>query len=435
MILLTQIGFQTSQCEPSIFPRTLYPQDSAQSIFFTQIGLQSYINNIMNGGILNIVGQRLPDVDTSFNLAGSEIHMMLTEMIVSEFSVDESEIVLKSNNAIPIVLANCRFVIRFNWRVFQASWPYNSDQGTGNVIVDQTDFSTLCSVNCDYKICPNHLLANILHADLRIGVLKVVLDGGSTWFFQSIVNLIMGVLHEEMQKIISHFMTNNLVDVLNNLFANYISYKENELDPSIIKDERFVSPWVIEDGYGYLLFSGYAYSRVNTSDEFITRDMLKEIVQNKFNAPFQLTVSEAAFNNYYYIYHKYQNAFSQPDVFQLLEPPVIEFQNSVAILSLKVVVNSSHAELKLIGTPYYLNHPDHFNKFVVYFQFEKYEVNSEQSDLNLELLEQQVLAFINPVMQNQTIYIMINSKTYDAKQFIYILDSTDRVLRLIRRGD
>ncbi|CAL6074632.1 Conserved_hypothetical protein [Hexamita inflata] len=428
-----QIILMQFQCEPSIFPRTLYPEDSAQSIFFTQAGLSQYLNNLMNSGIWDIVGQKFPDIETTLNLGVTKVDMMLTDMIVSEFSVDESDIVLKNNNAIPIVLANCRFVIRFNWKIQQVSYPYMTDQGTGNVMVSDTDFSTLCSVNCDYETCPNHLLADILHADLTIGILKIVLEGGSSWMYQSMINLVMGVLHEEMQRVISHFMTNNLVDVLNNLFANYISYRNNEMDYTILKDERFVSPWVIGDGYGYILFSGYAYSRVNTSDEFITRDMLKEIVQNKFNAPFQLTVSEAAFNNYYYIYHKYQNAFSQPDVFQLLEPPVIEFLNSAAILTVKLSANGSKVELKMKGAPVYLNHPDQSHKLVVYFQFEKYEISSE-SDLNLEALQDQVLNFINYQMQNWVMYIMINSKTFDATQFIYILDSTDKVLRLIRRG-
>ncbi|CAL5985064.1 Conserved_hypothetical protein [Hexamita inflata] len=263
-------------CQLSPFPRTLYPQDSAQSIFFTQKGIQKWFASILNGGELNITGQKFPDQMFTINLGVTKIDMMLTDIIVTEFEVNQVQMLLQNNNVVPLILAGCRFVLRFNWRIQQSSYPYISDAGTGNVIVGDTDFSTLFGVDCDYIVCPNHLLAKFLHGELNIGRLQVILQGGSSWMYQSMINLLVGLLQQELQRFITYFMSNNVVDILNEMFDNYKSSKNYKRDTNIIKDERFVSPWMVKDGYLYLLYSGYMYHESNKSDEFITTDMIGE---------------------------------------------------------------------------------------------------------------------------------------------------------------
>ncbi|CAL5972410.1 Conserved_hypothetical protein [Hexamita inflata] len=420
-----------SECEPSLFPRTLYPEDSAQSQFFSQTGINTWFKGLLNDGSLNISGQQLPDMITSLNLGVTKIDVFFTDIVVAEFEVQDVRFLFMKSKTFPLNLVGARFVLRLNWKIQQTSYPYMTDHGTGKVIVSDTDFSTICGAECDYDVCPNHLLAQILHAELKIGVLKVVLEGGTSWMYQSMINLVLGILQDELNKAISYFMSNNVVDVLNNIFQSYISFKHLKTDESIIKDERFVSSLQIENGYAYLSTSGYTYSAQNTSDEFISQEMLNPITVNRFNTAMEIIIAQAGFNNVYYIYHKYQNIYSN-DEFQLTKPPSIEFQNSVAILNIQMVVNESIVKQQLVGIPQFYNNAEESKKVVIYFDFQLYEIECEDESINLQSLQQKVLTHINLAMR-KTFLILINSKMYLTQEFDCILDTVDKVMRLVRK--
>ncbi|CAL5972408.1 Conserved_hypothetical protein [Hexamita inflata] len=420
-----------SECEPSLFPRTLYPEDSAQSQFFSQTGINTWFKGLLNDGSLNISGQQLPDMITSLNLGVTKIDVFFTDIVVAEFEVQDVKFLFMKSRTFPLNLVGARFVLRLNWKIQQTSYPYMTDHGTGKVIVSDTDFSTICGAECDYDVCPNHLLAQILHAELKIGVLKVVLEGGTSWMYQSMINLVLGVVSTEIQKLLSYYLSNDVVDVINSIMQAYTSHKNLETDSNIIKDERFISDLVIDDGYAYILFSGYTYSALNTSDEYITQNMLNpNLVINKFNAPMQMTISEAGFNNLFYIHHKYENSYSN-DLFQLNQPPLIEFQNSAAILNLDLTLNSTTVQLKLIGLPVFFNNAHESKKFCVFFRFSAYEIQPGP-EINKDELLQTVIPRINDAMEKAPL-VLINSKMYHAEDFECILDSVDKVIRIVHK--
>ncbi|CAL6081096.1 Conserved_hypothetical protein [Hexamita inflata] len=298
------------KCEVSPFPRTLYPEDSGLSIFFTQTGMQKWFRGLLNDGSLNVTGQKFPDIKTSVNMVATKIDIMLTDMVVSEFSVEDVGVLLQGQNILPLVLSGTRFVLRFNWKIKQQSYPYIGDEGSGNVIVSDTNFQAFGKFGCDFEICPNHLSVNIIHAELQIGVLKILLNNKSSWLYQSVIDLIMSVLQQQLQNLITEFLSKDMVKMLNDLFNSYQSYQNYKNDVQITKDERFVSLLIINKGFVYVLFSGYVYHSSNYLDEFITRDKIGQVIYNKFNAESEITISEACFNNVFYIFHKYENSYS-----------------------------------------------------------------------------------------------------------------------------
>ncbi|CAL6025289.1 Conserved_hypothetical protein [Hexamita inflata] len=418
-------------CQLSPFPRTLYPQDSAQSIFYTQKGVQRILASLLNGQELNITGQILPDQIFTLNLGVTKIDMMLTDIIVTEFQVGNVETLLQ-NNIVPLKLIGCRFVLRFNWRIQQNSYPYISDAGTGNVIVSDTDFSTLFSVDCDYIVCPNHLVAKFLHGELNIGTLQVLLYGGSSWMYQSMIDVLVGVLQQELQRFITYFISNFVMDHLNDLFDKYISSQNYKQDRDIIKDERFVSPWVVRDGYFYLLYSGYVYHELNKSDEFISTDMIGNVTYNRFNAENEITISQAAFNNVYHIFHKYEDAYSS-QYFTVLKAPTIKFMNSAALLSVQIKVNDSTVNIQLQGLPVYFREVNEHGNCIIYFQFQMYNMESND-ELDLELLEEQVLENINAAMR-RTFYMLMSSDWYEIEKYQFEFDTHGQVVRFVLIAD
>ncbi|CAL6044799.1 Conserved_hypothetical protein [Hexamita inflata] len=427
MLILTQF---LQECVQSPFPRTLYPEDSAYCQFFSQNGLNRWFKELMNNNTFNITNQKMPDIKTSIDLGVTQIDVFFTDIIVKDFSVKDVKFLFKGGKTAPFNLIDARFVLQLNWKIQQTSYPYLTDGGTGQIIVSETGCSTIFGAECDYDICPNHLLANIIHAELQIGNIRVLLEGGTSWLYQSMINLVLGILQTELQKVISHFISKSLVDVLNAVFQEYTSFKHLESDYTIIKDERFVAPLMIEDGYAYLLFSGYTYHMDNTLDEYMTKDKLNPITYNRFNTPMQFIFSQAAFNNMYYIYHKYQNLYSH-ELFQVVDPPKLEIMNHAALLTLNLLVNSTNVEMKLKGSPRHYNdqNPDHKHKLTIAFDYTIYETQ-EISSLNIAELEQLVAQHINFQMQN-SVMVMINSELYKATDFMILLDSVDKVVRLV----
>ncbi|CAL5980493.1 Conserved_hypothetical protein [Hexamita inflata] len=418
-------------CEVSPFPRTLYPEDSGLSIFFTQSGIEKWFRNILNSNAFNISGLKFPDIKTTLNLGFTKMDMMLTDIIVSEFSVEETGVMMKNDNVLPIVLSGAKFVLRFNWKIQQQSYPYTPDSGTGQVIVSDTDFQAHCTIGCDFKVCPNHLVVDILHMELQIGIFKVVLEGGSSWLYQSMLDLIMGVLQLELEKLISGFLSSTVVKLLNELLNKYVSYEPYRKFERLTKDERFVSQWVIRDGYMFALLSGYVYHVNDYSDEFVTRDKLGRVTYNRFNVESEITVSEACFNNLYYIMHKYEDAYSCPGQFQVTAAPVIEFYSAAALLTLRLLVNDSVVDVQLKGEPKYAKVQAEKNNTVYYFQFEKYGIRSEDLALDLDSFEQVVVDNINFAMKTYY-YLQMNSYIYDTDRFQYSLDPLGKVLRVFQ---
>ncbi|CAL6044781.1 Conserved_hypothetical protein [Hexamita inflata] len=419
-----------SECIKSPFPRTLYPEDSAYCQFFSQNGLNRWFKELMNNNTFNITNQKMPDIKTSINLGVTQVDVFFTDIVVKDFSVQDIKFFFRKSKTAPFNLIGVRFVLQLNWKIQQTSYPYLTDGGTGQIIVSDTECSTIFGAECDFEICPNHLLANIIHAELLIGSIRVVLEGGTSWLYQSMINLVLGVLQTELQKVISHFISTSLIDVLNTVFQQYTSFKHLESDYSIIKDERFVAPLMIEDGYAYFLFSGYTYHMDNTLDEYMTKDKLDPITYNRFNTPMQFIFSQAAFNNMYYIYHKYQNLYSH-ELFQVIDPPKLEIMNHAALLTLQLLVNSTNVEMKLKGSPRHYNdqNPAHSHKLMIAFDYVVYETQ-EVPSLNIAELEQLVEQHINLKMQN-SVMVMINSELYYASDFMVLLDSVDKVVRLV----
>lgn len=142
----------------------------------------------------------------------------------------------------------------------------------------------------------------------------------------------------------------------------------NHLD--IIKDERFVDAWEIGVGYMSVFFSGYIYNMKNLTDEFIQPSMLKPITQNLVNNQMVYSMSEAAFNNLFYIMHKYFDLYSG-ETYKMLEPPTLEIMNANTLIKCKLEHNGRTVNMQLTGKPAW-------KTTIVYDERKKMNVNRTQ---------------------------------------------------------
>ena len=60
--------------------------------------------------------------------------------------------------------------------------------------MDGTSLRVIVSTSCDYTECPGHLEINLSRADLDFDKLEIQLSGGSSWIYQSLVDLILSAI-------------------------------------------------------------------------------------------------------------------------------------------------------------------------------------------------------------------------------------------------
>ncbi|CAL6102519.1 BPI-like_protein [Hexamita inflata] len=97
--------------------------------------------------------------------------------------------------------------------------------------------------------------------------------------------------------------------------------------------------------------SGYTFSITNMSDQFIQQQMINALPVTKNNKQVEYTISNAALNNFLYIFHKYNDSYSNPSLFSVVEAPTMELSKNQVTLNLKVKIQDEEADVKLKGTP------------------------------------------------------------------------------------
>ncbi|CAL5972006.1 BPI-like_protein [Hexamita inflata] len=279
----------------------------------------------------------------------------------------------------------------------------------------------------DVDQCPGHMILGFVRAEIDYESLQVKLDGGDSWLFQSIINLILSEIEDELMGTLTEVLLKSFINLINNVFEDNRRVVEFHGYPNIIKDERYTSGvFTSSAGYVALRMSGYVYSRSNMKDDFVTPQKLNPFTLNKFNNDFQIAIHEAVINNAYYTFHKYNNTYSGP-TYQVLEPPTIKFMNAAGLFGINVLVNGSEVKLKLTAK---LQVDVQSEKCQVFFIYEKYEAKSEDPMINQDQIQNEVVIYLNSVSKFATYQLGYTHLT-DLNQYSHMMDPVEHVIRLV----
>ncbi|CAL6095338.1 Conserved_hypothetical protein [Hexamita inflata] len=407
------------ECRTLQFPRNLYKNDSAMSATTTERGMNKFMN-IFVENYKRIIGLKLPDQIFSLNLGFTTFDFQFKDITVASFDFENVGInFYESNNNAFAHVTNASFTLQLSWQLQQTSYPFTTDHGTGTIIVKEVNTNFLISTECQYGKCPNLIVQTISSFRITIDVINVLLNGGQSWIYQSMINLVIDAVKDSLIEMIQVFAQEQLTYALNSIFIYAQPSKPFYYFTDVVKDERYVNKWQMGPGYSTFYFSGYSYATQNYSDEFMKPEMLSAIIPNKFNYDLQLTINVQGFINVFYILHKYYDAYSNND-FKAIERPTIRFYNTQAVVSITLqAINGSTYNIELYGKPkiHKIN--------CIYFEFNTIEISNPFN----EETSRQILAYIQEAMIKSCYQVDIDGISLE--EFEYIFEDS-KILRYLR---
>ncbi|CAL6005664.1 Conserved_hypothetical protein [Hexamita inflata] len=428
--MLLYILAEQRNCELG-YSKILGPQDTAQTTTATRRGASKFMLCGIKDGFGAVMDIIIPDQHMSFDVGVSQVDFTLSDIKIADLQVPDIQFDLNDGQQSQMSVLNCSVVIKFQWRLQQQSYPYINDFGSGKIMVTNGEMKGVVNSTADVDQCPGHMIIGFVRASIDYESLQVQLDGGDSWLFQSIINLVLSEIEDELMGTLTNVLLKGFIDLINNVFEDNRRVVEFHGYPDIIKDERYTSGvFTSSAGYVALRISGYVYNKNNLKDDFVTPQKLNPFTLNKFNNDFQIAIHEAAINNAFYTFHKYNNTYSGP-TYQVLEPPTIKFMNAAGVLSINVLANNSEVKLRFIAK---LQHENDVNieRCYVFFTFEKYEVEvvSENSVINVEQLQNEVISHMNAVIKYAAYQLSYTHFT-DLNEYTHMFDPIERVIRFV----
>ncbi|CAL6043053.1 Conserved_hypothetical protein [Hexamita inflata] len=421
-----------ANCNAPDYPSVMHAEDSAFSFVISEIGMEKFIDCGLKSAIQFAQMITIPELVFNLELAlGINITFVLSDLRFADFSVGGVHVDVTENNPIAAEAYDADIELRFAWRFIQSGYPPLYDNGTGQVIMKGADLRVVVDVLCDFVECPGHLKVDVHRANLDLGNLYLLLDGGKSSLFQAFANLMIELLQDKISDVISKVMVTSITELMNSMLQSNGYYEEYAKYPDIIKDDRFAADMVAKQGYIEIQFSGYVYKFSNLSDQFINKTMLPGKTANMFNKELQFDLSRAGFNNFLYIFHKYHDVFSKQGSFKVVDTPVITFYNVQSLLTLDIEKNGAVHQVQLSGVPKLRTDVIHnktgystHNVTQIFFKFQVYS-----SDLQNEENEE-VVEWINKQVEHAN-YQIANTPFMDMDLMDFVFDPKQDVLRLV----
>ncbi|CAL6024238.1 Conserved_hypothetical protein [Hexamita inflata] len=408
------------------FPRFLGPNDSAQSSTANKIGAEKYLLCGIETSLWAVYDIHIPDITIPINLGATQMDFTLSEIKIANVNVPNLQMDLQQNQPVTLFLENVDLQLSFVWKFQQNSYPYTSDHGTGDLIMQNAVLSAVADSQQEKESCPGHMIISVLKTTMDYEKLRIQLKGGQSWIFQSLIDVILDSLQNQISDFLSSVLMNGFVGLINGAFEDGRRQKTLLTDQNIIKDERYVDRVQVGNGYISLMFSGYTYLGSNLTDEYL-KSGTSPITMNKFNAEMQMAVKDEAFNNVYYIFHKYYDHYSGQD-FKTINQPKLRFTNTGALVTMLVEANGTQVEIELIAKPKLF---DDLSKVVgrISFEYQAYSIGTAEG-VNAEALLNQVVQHMNEVAE-LTGFQYNYALMVDIRDFQPIFDANERVMRLV----
>ncbi|CAL5983282.1 Conserved_hypothetical protein [Hexamita inflata] len=409
------------------FPRLLSRQDSVQSSTANLKGAEKYLLCGIHGSLDKYVYNiHIPDINIPINVASMQMDFKLSEIKIANLQVPDLKMNLDGNEQIALYLPSCELLLSFQWKFQQQAYPYTTDNGSGQIIIKNGTMGATARSEIDKKDCPGHMILKLVKSQLHYDQLRIKLDGGASWIFQSLIDVILDSLQNQISGFLADTLMIGFVQIINNAFEDGRRQYNYTSTDVFLKDERYVDGVQIGNGFVSLLFSGYTYFGKNLTDEFLTKGT-SQITFNKFNTEMQMAVKDEAFNNVFYIFHKYKDAFSTIQ-FKSIQHPTLRFTNTGALVTMLVEVNGSQIQVELIGQIKLFNDlKEETGK--ISFKYIKYDIQQVEG-IDTELLQQQIEEYMNSISEmigfqyNYTLMV-------DIRDFQAIYDANERVMRLV----
>ncbi|GIQ85484.1 hypothetical protein KIPB_007156, partial [Kipferlia bialata] len=217
------------------------------------------LNKMVDGEIPNLEEQTedlvLDDIETDLDLGIAVISLSLTDLVITNFHIESMAVsTLPETQELEFYLGDTDINLTFNWSYTETSWPYASDSGTGT--------ASCADINGDFILHPlyDHVCGvpqvNTDEFNLDFGNIKITLDGGASQFFQTILNVFIGLVEDLFTDKLNEIMAQSITDSMN----RNMTPSHSDVPDGMREDFRLPDPAIVmEDSYAAFHFTGYIY--------------------------------------------------------------------------------------------------------------------------------------------------------------------------------
>ncbi|CAL6031186.1 Conserved_hypothetical protein [Hexamita inflata] len=354
-------------CNLPNYPSILSSEDSTLLISMNKNGMQNYLQCAVKQAPKLMNKTQLPNL--AFNLEIEEdfpIDFNFTNISLAKINA-ETSIDIKSKG---FDFHNTDITFLFNWNMRETTYPYVSDKGHGEIVITGSDLHIDLNIEQDTQ-CLGDIAGQVKNVQFNAKNINVGIYGGTSWIFQSILISLVDSLNDKLSNVIADFMKEAVILYVDSLVSSQQNYYQYPMYLNIIKDDRFTQNIQVELNQLVFMKSGYTFSLNNLSDQFINQQMINALPIIKNKKQVEYTISKAALNNFLYIFHTYNNIYTNPSVFTVLEAPTMDLVNMNHVtLNMKIKMQNAESQLQLKGVPILRHHTDQIDLSSIYFEFE-----------------------------------------------------------------
>ncbi|CAL6081094.1 BPI-like_protein [Hexamita inflata] len=391
-----------SQCNLPNYPQVLIEEDSALLYSMNKQGIQQYLQCVIGQTTKFIQNSEYSFGDIEYYSPTLGAMLVIDNLTMLNINANETVVNFKSNN---IEAHNINILFNFTWAIYKLN-----QFGTGELNYTGSDFQLNNLSYYQDPNCEGNLNRDSGKFIFKPNIFNVSIFGAAPSIKEELVREIImiceGIIPDMMG--ILAFQQMFYFDDIQQNYQTYPKY------PNIVKDDRFTSNMIVELNQLVFMKSGYTFSLDNLSDQFINSQMINALPVTRNNKQVEYTISKAALDNFLYIFHTYNDSYSNPSVFSVVEAPTMELSKNQVTLNLKVKIQDEEADLKLKGAPKLRTEND---LTFLYFEFE------------LEPEYYEVISWVNEQIKDAC--YLIKNEVFSLNGFSVVIDADNDCVKIV----
>ncbi|CAL6045791.1 BPI-like_protein [Hexamita inflata] len=401
-----------SYCNLPNYPQVLIQEDSTLLLSMNKKGMQQYLMCTVQQSPSYLQKYNLPSMIFNISIEGVLYEIDFKNISLIEMNTDDTFADIKSKS---FEAHNTNILFNFSWNLNEMAYPYINDNGHGQINITGSDFRVNgldffqdidCQGNLKYGISSIYFDSNILTVELY---------ESKTSLFELIEKQIIIQLHMQLLDLMPQLMSDLIFThmwVFENQQQNYQQYPKY---PSLVKDDRFTSNMLVELNQLVFMKSGYIFASKNMSDQFINHQMINALPIVKNEKQIEYTIAKAALNNFLYIFHKYNDSYSNPSVFSVIDTPSIDlFKDHVTLNLIVFMQDEEFKKVSLKGAPKLRTEDD---LTYLFFEFE------------LEPENQEIISWVNEQIKDAC--YLIKNEVFSMNGFSVVIDADNDCVKIV----
>ncbi|CAL6081126.1 BPI-like_protein [Hexamita inflata] len=400
-----------SFCNLPNYPQELLEEDSALLLSMNNKGLQQYVQCAIQQSSQQFLNTSLPGLTFNMSVDGILLLADFKNISLVEINTNKTVVDIKTKS---FEAHNTNIIFNFSWTLQQMTYPYITDNGYGFINITGSDLYVYGLDFYQDLTCKGNLNCGFSNVFLNTNNLNISLFGIESYIFEVLEIQLINELNKQLLNSISDFVGDIVQEYTNILDDNQYNYQWYPKYPNIVKDDRFTSNMMVELNQLVFMKSGYTFSITNMSDQYIQQQMINALPVTKNNKQVEYTISKAALDNFLYIFHTYNNSYSNPSLFSVVEAPTMELSKNLVTLNLKVKIQDEEADLKLKGVPKLRTEND---LTYLFFEFE------------LEPEYYEVISWVNEQIKDAC--YLIKNEVFSLNGFSVVIDTDNDCVKIV----